>query len=421
MDDKHSAGGKRLARLAQHNARLAGQLSDANKRISRLKFERSLLLDKLYDMEKRLAIDAVPPDEATGWSSESEGEYRECEWWKSVDVAAVLARNPIGATPPVKKAPAKKRRKPVPVHDLSTDEDLVDGGGIMTEEDESVTSSSCPNVQTSGMLFEFDGGGGGGAPSTAGSSPPTKKRRSNKASATDAVLKTLHVEYDSANRPILPLNVGVVTIEELGEVVWDRAAYHNRRYILPVGFHSTRSYLSTVDVNGTTIYHSRILDGGAAPLFQVTADDAPGALFQAPTSTGAWSAVVRAANQLRQRDYSNSASGPDYYGLSNATVAMLIEELPGSERCGNYQRKRFERGAAHVKTIGGAGSSGGGATKQQSQQPHQPTALAEVESDQVSGAPSEADGSGGGGSGGSGNNNRQTRIDSLVNAAMSLE
>ena len=324
---------KKLSKLQIHNTKLASQLADANKRIARLRFERGLLLDKLYELEKQNNITRL------NQSSDSETEMREEEWWHPVDVASVLARNPIGALPAVQK-PAKpsnhkkKRKSPLDLSALTTsDDDLTD------QDDTNM-------VAHSGMLFEFDNTPVG----LIGSSPPGKKqRRSNKASSADTVLKTLPVEYDSDGKPQLPITVGVVTVEELGEIVFDRPAYHNRRYILPVGFHSTRSYLSTVDPNNQTTYHSRILDGGAAPIFQVTGEDNPGAVFQAPTSTGAWSAVVKAANLIRMKEFSNSASGPDYYGLSNATVAMLIEDLPNSDRCINYLKKRFERGAAHVK------------------------------------------------------------------------
>lgn len=369
---------KKLSKLQHHNARLAAQLADANKRIARLRYERQLLLDKLYEQEKRHAVEDLGDVESMV-SSESEGEYRECEWWRDVDLGAVLARNPVASLPtvslPVAAVPGKrqtkqtrgKKREPVNATAMTSEDDLVDDN---TDHD---------GLQSD--LFEYEAANGSQAINIT-SSPPTKKRRSNKASAADAVLKTIPVEYDADGKPQMPLNVGVVTVEALGEVVFDRPAYHNRRYILPVGFHSTRSYLSTVDPNNQCVYHSRILDGGATPLFQVTPEDSPGTVFSAPTSTGAWSAVVRAANQLRSREYTNSASGPDYYGLSNATVAMLIEDLANSDRCINYQRKRFERGAAHVKPA---------TSRKMSEHGIIDNVIVDGSDQQVSGVPSELD------------------------------
>jgi hypothetical protein len=396
-----------MTKLQQHNSRLAAQLADANKRIARLHFERSILLDKLYEGERRRAAhgnEDTEVDSVTApLSSDSEAEYRESEWWADVDLAAVLARNPIQAviggggssvgaatatsSGTVGKKVGKKSTGKRRLLATSTDHHLHNNT-VTSEEDGLVDTDLELDLHSSGMLFEFEHNN----TSQVGSSPPNanKKRRSNKASAAaDVVLKTIPVEYDSDGRPVLPLTVGVVTVESLGEVVYDRPAYHNRRYILPVGYHSTRLYLSTVDPAGQCLYHSRILDGGPSPLFQVTPEDAPNVTFQAPTSTGAWSAVVRAANLLRARDYSNSASGPDYYGLSNATVAMLIEDLPDSGRCLNYQRKRFERGAAHVKP---KKDSSGGSTIPTTVTTTTNTTTTNIDSEAiVSGVPSEVD------------------------------
>lgn len=182
----------------------------------------------------------------------------------------------------------------------------------------------------------------------------TKRRTDPSAASVPATPRktaaTQVVVYDGDGRPILPLSLGVLTLLELGRVVTDRPEFHNKRYIWPVGFHSMRSYLSTVHPDQQTIYHSRILDpretkiensasGDSGPLFVVTAEDNAEAPFRSNTSTGAWSAIVKLANQIRGRDGSNSASGPDFFGLSNHTIAMLIEGLPGVEQCSQYQRR----------------------------------------------------------------------------------
>jgi hypothetical protein len=52
----------------------------------------------------------------------------------------------------------------------------------------------------------------------------------------------------------------------IGEIVWDREAYHTNRYIFPVGFMSKKQYLSAVDVTRRTTYTSEILDGGDTPI-----------------------------------------------------------------------------------------------------------------------------------------------------------
>jgi hypothetical protein len=47
--------------------------------------------------------------------------------------------------------------------------------------------------------------------------------------------------------------------------------------------------------------------------------------------------VVKRANQIRHRDVSNSVSGPEYFGFAHPTIAKMIQDLPGAERCGKYK------------------------------------------------------------------------------------
>jgi hypothetical protein len=51
---------------------------------------------------------------------------------------------------------------------------------------------------------------------------------------------------------------------------------------------------------------------------------------------------VKTANAIRKRDHSNSASGPDYFGFSNATIAKMIQDLPHADECKSYVMQRFE-------------------------------------------------------------------------------
>lgn len=48
--------------------------------------------------------------------------------------------------------------------------------------------------------------------------------------------------------------------------MYDRAAYHSERYLLPVGFNSSRTYPSMLSPSRRTTYHCTILDGGDAPI-----------------------------------------------------------------------------------------------------------------------------------------------------------
>nr|CAG8448156.1 8589_t:CDS:2 [Entrophospora candida]CAG8450477.1 10519_t:CDS:2 [Entrophospora candida] len=177
---------------------------------------------------------------------------------------------------------------------------------------------------------------------------PSKKPLNTK------TMKVQYVEKDGEGNYKLPVQVGILTVLDLGHVVYDREAFHNDRYIFPVGYTIRRSYNSMIDPNNQTMYTCKIEDGGSGPKFIIEPDDRPGKSIIANTATGAWTTVVREANAIRQRNHSNSASGPDYYGFSQATIRKMIQDLPNAARCKNYLLQSFEV----MKSRNGAGGSG---------------------------------------------------------------
>lgn len=123
-------------------------------------------------------------------------------------------------------------------------------------------------------------------------------------------------------------------------VAWLRDRYSLR---FNVG-HLSRRYLSAIDAHSETVYHCTILDGGDGPKFQIIAADQPTKPIAAGTATGAWSVVVRAANHIRNRQHSNSVSGPDFFGLGQNTIKHLIQELPNADRLRDYVWQHFWEG-----------------------------------------------------------------------------
>ncbi|KAJ7486206.1 F/Y rich C-terminus-domain-containing protein [Mycena galericulata] len=151
------------------------------------------------------------------------------------------------------------------------------------------------------------------------------------------------VPRDKKGKPMLPLNVGIMTVISLGDVCM-REHFHTERYIFPVGYEVTRRYLSTVDQNAEVVYHCTILDGGDGPKFQIIPSDVPDRPVIAGTATGAWSTIVKQANAIRQRQHSNSVSGPDFFGLGQNTIKHLIQELPNADRLRDYVWQHFVEG-----------------------------------------------------------------------------
>ncbi|KAF8443246.1 F/Y-rich N-terminus-domain-containing protein [Boletus edulis BED1] len=151
------------------------------------------------------------------------------------------------------------------------------------------------------------------------------------------------VPRDKKGRPLLPLNVGIMTVINLGEVCM-REHFHTERYIFPVGYEVTRRYHSTVDPTSDAVYHCSILDGGDGPKFQIVASDVPDRPMIAGTATGAWSSIVKQANAIRNRQHSNSVSGPDFFGLGQNSIKHLIQELPNADRLRDYVWQHFVEG-----------------------------------------------------------------------------
>ncbi|KAI8991569.1 F/Y-rich N-terminus-domain-containing protein [Mycotypha africana] len=172
------------------------------------------------------------------------------------------------------------------------------------------------------------------------SAPP--KRSKINTLKIQKVRRVQPIERDEHGKPKLPQEIGVLTVHSLGKIINDRPAYHNERYIFPVGYTVSRTYPSMIDPDKNTIVTSTILDGGDAPRFHVVAADLPNEPIIANSATGAWTVIVRRANDIRHRDHSNSASGPDYYGFKHPTIANLIQELPGAKELPSYIWQEFE-------------------------------------------------------------------------------
>jgi hypothetical protein len=134
---------------------------------------------------------------------------------------------------------------------------------------------------------------------------------------------------------------GAMTLQSLGTVVTDRLDFHTDRYVYPVGFRTSREFLSMRNPSERTVYTSEIVDeGGAKPVFQVTPADDPQCVIRAPSSSAAWKAVLVAVNALRARTlgktYTSSVSGPEYFGFAHPVVSRLLGTLPGVELCSRY-------------------------------------------------------------------------------------
>ena len=68
------------------------------------------------------------------------------------------------------------------------------------------------------------------------------------------------IEYDEEGNPKLPVKLGVITLHNLGVVNFSNPLYHSSRHIFPVGFKTSRPYISTISPDKNTIYTSTIAE-----------------------------------------------------------------------------------------------------------------------------------------------------------------
>ncbi|GAA5817099.1 hypothetical protein MFLAVUS_010639 [Mucor flavus] len=153
----------------------------------------------------------------------------------------------------------------------------------------------------------------------------------------------------------LPVRVGIITVHSLGNVL-PIATYHNDRYIWPPGFKISRTYLSMTNPTTNTTYTCSIEENGEqGPKFRVIAEDCPQNPIIANSATGVWTTIVKSANEIRNRGHSNSASGPDYYGFTHATIAKMIQDLHNADQCENYVWQKFD--VMHKRTAAGVAAA----------------------------------------------------------------
>ncbi|KAI9302412.1 F/Y-rich N-terminus-domain-containing protein, partial [Cunninghamella echinulata] len=157
-----------------------------------------------------------------------------------------------------------------------------------------------------------------------------------------AAIRTYYeVDKDQHGKYILPVEIDSWTVVDLGTVVYDRPAYHNQRYVYPVGYTVRKWYRSMVDAKSDTQYTCRILDNGREPKFEVTADDCL-VTYSGPTPTTVWTIIVRRAFAIRNQEYGHNPVGPDFFGLRKNTIAKMIQDLPNVDKCSQYVWQTFE-------------------------------------------------------------------------------
>ena len=121
--------------------------------------------------------------------------------------------------------------------------------------------------------------------------------------------------------------------------------FHKKSYIYPIGFTSSKSWISSVDPTKKCEHTCEIIDDGDRPMFRVTASDLPHAPITKTTPGGAWNAIKKRVNgdcsNIREQ-YSGLISGPEYFGLFCKTTISQCEKLDTDEVCRKYWDAKAE-------------------------------------------------------------------------------
>ncbi|KAG0279663.1 hypothetical protein BGZ96_001858 [Linnemannia gamsii] len=331
-DDKYRRLKRKLKEVLEENERLGIELDRSNRRARNLRREKNILLDKICTYERE---SDSSPDTLSSMSSDSDlsdsslySHFRSHRATPTRAPAPPIQNNKHLRVPAVKETGSSS---PVAHHPKKT---AGKAGGRRSpavtgrkEPKESAPASTPSTITNVGSATQ----------------KPKRIHNSSKLKPNSNKIRKVQVLEKNEDGSIkFPVTIGIITIMKIGYVVSDREAFHNERYIWPVGYTMSRSYNSMVNPNEQTVYTCSVIDDGEAPKFQIDAEDQPGKPIIAGTATGAWTHVVKTANAIRKRDHSNSASGPDYFGFSNATIAKMIQDLPHADECKSYVMQRFE-------------------------------------------------------------------------------
>ncbi|KAF9149474.1 hypothetical protein BG015_008733 [Linnemannia schmuckeri] len=382
-DDKYKSLKRKLKLALEDNERMSHELDKFYRRVRHLRREKNLLLDRLCTLQRQGSDSGSDSISSLSSDNESSDSSLSDESRRPAQRADGSKQGPGGGKGSGNKGGRRSGGSQTAsntshsaattltgeVASSSTQHPKKKGG--VRRSSPSAADAPTPTSARSGPK-EFKAHTPAAVPSTitnvgSATQKPKRVHQTNKQRPGLAKARKVQiVEKDDQGNVKLPVTVGIITILNIGHVVYDREAFHNDRYIWPVGYKMSRSYNSMIDPTTHTTYTCSVIDDGEAPKFQIDAEDQPGKPIIAGTATGAWTHIVKTANAIRKRDHSNSASGPDYFGFSNATIAKMIQDLPNAEKCSTYVMQQFEEiaGSGGSALTGAAGGTGSGAAGQ---------------------------------------------------------
>ncbi|XP_075695298.1 transforming growth factor beta regulator 1 [Rhinoderma darwinii] len=148
---------------------------------------------------------------------------------------------------------------------------------------------------------------------------------------------------DPCGRPVFPIELDGLTVYSLGEIVSDRSSFHDKTAIYPVGFCSTRIYVSMRSPEQKCLYTCQIKDGWCGPKFEIVPEDDPQNSIIANSAAECHAALLKNIGAKRgQIVTAQENAGEYFFGFTHPTIQNLIQSCPGARKCVSYEWVRFE-------------------------------------------------------------------------------
>ncbi|KAG8451298.1 hypothetical protein GDO86_003499 [Hymenochirus boettgeri] len=151
------------------------------------------------------------------------------------------------------------------------------------------------------------------------------------------------IPLDSCGRPMFPILLNGLTIYSLGEIISDRMGFHDKVAIYPVGFCSTRVYVSMKNPDQKCLYTCQIKDDCTGPQFEIVPEDDPQNSIIASSADECHSILLNTISAVLGKTFSAlEQAGGYFFGFTHPTIQNLIQSCPGARKCINYKWVKFE-------------------------------------------------------------------------------
>ncbi|XP_035686283.1 transforming growth factor beta regulator 1-like [Branchiostoma floridae] len=204
------------------------------------------------------------------------------------------------------------------------------------------STAKVPSSSSSGKGKGKDTGKGAKGKEKDSTKPAASSSAKKKKDSAKRVVRP--IPLDPTGRPIFPVTLGELTVYSLGDVVVDRADFHNEKFIWPVGFCSTRVFASTRNPHQRCLYTCKISDGGGGPKFEISPEDDPELTIVGSSADECHRQLLNALTDILGKDpfSKDDICGSDFFGFSNPTIQNLIQSCPGARKCTKYKWVKFD-------------------------------------------------------------------------------